>query len=114
MIFLDLTVDVEWARLLLTGVAGFAAHSEVHVALLCSLLHQLYYQLVRLAHHGCAVHAYQFIARPQASVLVRCSILHYVADVDLKHKKYSGELQDCSVCTHLDPKQVRLAKVIDL
>lgn len=72
----------------LTCVAGLAAHSEVDMALLCSLLHQLHNQLVRLSHHCCAVHAYQFVTGPQASVLVCRSVFHYVADVDLKQSRW--------------------------
>ena len=66
-----------------TGVAGLAPHGEVDVALLGRLLHQLHHQLVGLAHHRRAVHADQLIARAQAAVLVRRSVLHYVADIDL-------------------------------
>lgn len=68
-----------------TCVAGFAAHGEVDVTLLCGLLHQLHNQLVRLAHHRCAVDAYQFITGSQASILVCSSVFDDVSDVDLKH-----------------------------
>lgn len=70
-----------------TGVSGFASHGEVDVALLGRLLHQLHHQLVRLAHHGRAIHAYELVAGPQASVLVRRAVLHDVADVYLKDKR---------------------------
>lgn len=61
------------------------------------LLHQLHHQLVRLAHHRCAVHAYQLISGPQASVLVRCSVFHYVADVDLRDNQ-SGRVTFVRLC----------------
>lgn len=69
-----------------TCVAGFAAHGEVDVTLLCGLLHQLHNQLVRLAHHRCAVDAYQFITGSQASILICSSVFDDVSDVDLKHR----------------------------
>lgn len=68
-----------------TCVAGFAAHGEVDVTLLCGLLHQLHHQLVRLAHHRRAVDADQFIAGSQASILVCSSVFDDVSNVDLKH-----------------------------
>lgn len=71
----------------LTCVVGFALHGEIHVALFGSLLHQLHHQLMGLAHHCCAVHTYELITGPQAAVLVCSAVLHYVADVDLKHRQ---------------------------
>lgn len=68
-----------------TCVAGFAAHGEVDVTLFCCLLHQLHHQLVRLAHHRCAVYAYQLITRSQAPVLISSSKLDDVPNVDLEH-----------------------------
>lgn len=67
-----------------TSVSGaFAPDGEVDVALLGRLLHQLHHQLVRLAHHRCAVHADELVARPQPTVLIRRSVLYDVPDVDL-------------------------------
>lgn len=70
---------------LFTCVAAFAAHGEVDVALFRCQLHQLHNQLVRLAHHRCAVDAYQFITGSQAPVLVCSAELDDVPNVDLKH-----------------------------
>lgn len=54
------------------------------MTLLCRLLHQLHNQLVRLAHHRRAVHAYQLIPGSQASILIRSSVFDDVSNVDLK------------------------------
>lgn len=69
-----------------TSVACFAADCEIDVALFGRLLHELHHQLVGFAHHSCSVHTYQLIPRAQAPILVRCAILHYVANVDLIHQ----------------------------
>lgn len=48
---------------LVTSVSGaFAPDGEVDVALFGRLLHQLHHQLVRLAHHRCAIHADELVA----------------------------------------------------
>lgn len=71
--------------MVLTCVVSFATHGEVDVTLFCCLLHQLHHQLVRLAHHRCAVYAYQLITGSQAPVLISSSKLDDVPNVDLEH-----------------------------
>ena len=70
--------------MLITSISSrLASDSEVDMALFSGLLHQLHHQLVGLAHHCCAVHTDELIARPQAPILVCSPVLHYVSYVDL-------------------------------
>ena len=65
------------------------------MTLLCSLLHQLHDQLVRLAHHRCAVDADQFIAGSQATILVCGSVFDDVSNVNLKDAGLSWYARLC-------------------
>lgn len=68
----------------LTYVSCLASDSQVDVALLGCLLHELDHKLVGFAHDCRPVHANQLVPGAQAPVFVCSAVLHDVADVDLK------------------------------